>query len=372
MPAQKIYNLTDHWFPDKMGGSCIYGYKLHRLLSQQMTTETITLIGEKTPQERDMVVHKVLHKARFLQNRRAIRELAGKTDAIWVVHSPWFFLHLFFALGFKVRNRVVGIYHGPWFREYYVSASAKKNIFAKLVFCFLRYVIELFYSMYVKRFIFLSENMYRATSAYLPISRSKVHIIPMWSEKDGWDRPCPKRDQLTLSTFRRLEPRMGLQDLILALKRCDLEDYTLIICGDGPYKRELMQLVEESNLRNRVQLRGWVTEEEKFRLIKQSDAVVIPSRSLEGFSLLALESLENGTPVLLTEAVGFYEYVRDVEQDFVKKLDLADPRVEMQEFLSKGSSRSGLDRIETLFDAEKIGQTLIEVLIPDGQQVVKG
>ena len=368
MPVQKIYNLTDHWFPDKIGGSCIYAYKLHRLLSQQMKTETITLIGETSPYEKNMVVHKVLHKARFLQNRRAIRELARGTDAIWVVHSPWFFLHLFFALGFKVRNQVVGVYHGPWFREYYISASAKKNIFARCVFSALRYVVDFFYSMYVKRFIFLSENMYRATSEYLPISRPKVHIIPMWSEKDRWDRPNPKRDQLILSTFRRLEPRMGLQDLILALKRCDLESYNLIICGDGPYKNELLKLIERLDLRNTVKLLGWVTEEEKFKLIKESDAVIIPSRSLEGFSLLALESLENGTPVLLTEAVGFYEFVRDVEQDFVKKIDLEDPKVEMQEFLSMGSARSGLDRIETMFDAEKIGQSLLSCISVPGKR----
>ncbi|MCG8457059.1 MAG: hypothetical protein MI919_12330, partial [Holophagales bacterium] len=42
-------------------------------------------------------------------------------DAIWVVHSPWFFLHLFFALGFQVRKRLVAVYHGPWYREYYHS-----------------------------------------------------------------------------------------------------------------------------------------------------------------------------------------------------------------------------------------------------------
>ncbi len=102
VPVQKIYNLTDHWFPDKIGGSCLYAYKLHKLLSERIPTETITLIGEPSPEEQGMVVHKVLRKASFLHNRRAIRQLASGTDAVWVVHSPWIFLHLFFALGFKV------------------------------------------------------------------------------------------------------------------------------------------------------------------------------------------------------------------------------------------------------------------------------
>ncbi len=371
LTIRKIYNLTDHWFPDKIGGSCLYAYKLHRLLSQHVTTETVTLIGDASPDEKDMVVHKILHKGSIWQNRKAIREFCRDADATWVVHSPWFFLHLFFALGFKVRNQVVGVYHGPWYREYYHSASAKKNFFAKVAFSSIRYVIELFYSMYVKRFIFLSETMYRATSEYLPIARSKVHIVPMWSEKHRWDDPRPEHDRLTLSTFRRLEPRMGLQDLILALNRCDLEDYQLKICGDGPFRNDLLELIEKLRLGDTVKLLGWVTEEEKFRLIKESDAVVIPSKNLEGFSLLALESLEHGTPVLLTESVGFYEYVRDVDQDFVKRIDLDEPRVEMREFLSKGSARGGLDRLEAKFNADSIGEALLRALVPERSEPVE-
>ena len=86
---------------------------------------------------------------------------------------------------------------------------------------------------------------------------------------------------------------------------------------------------------------------------------------------LALESLENGTPVILTEAVGFYEYVRDVEQDFVKRIDLEEPNEEMREFLFNCSARNGLDRIETIFDAKKIRHSLLRVMIPDGHQTVK-
>lgn len=362
MSVVRICNLTDHWFPDKIGGSCLYAFKLHQLLSKHVQVESVTLVGDPAACESDMVVHKVLHKAGILRNRKAIRQL-DQDSTVWIVHSPWFFLHLFVALGFKARNRVVGVYHGPWYREYFASASARKFLPARLIFGFPRYLIELFYAFYVKRFIFLSETMYRATSQFLPVSKSKAAIIPMWSDKDDWDHPTPKRDPLILSTFRRLEPRMGLQDLIKALKRCDLGNYKLIICGDGPYRRDLEELVEELELQDNVQLMGWVTEEDKLQWLKESDAVVIPSRSLEGFSLLALESLENGTPVCLTDQVGFYEYVRDIEQDFVKKIDLHAPKVEIQAFLSKGLNRSGLDRLQAAFSVERIGTELREVIL---------
>ena len=318
-----------------------------------------------------MVVHKVLHKARLLHNRKLLRELARQDDVVWVVHSPWIFLQLFCALRFSIRNRVIGVYHGPWFLEYSISAAAAKNRVARAIFTFARYLVEVLYSLYVKQFIFLSSGMHRMTSRYLPISASKVHVVPMWSEKNGWDRPQTTREPLILSTFRRLEPRMGLQDFLLALRRCDLKDYRFIICGDGPYRDELHRLIEEFDLRDRVELRGWVTEEEKDALIKRSTAVVIPSRRLEGFSLLALESLEKGTPLLVTEAVGFYEYIRDVQQDFVKIVDLTDARLEVREFLSQGSARRGLDRVQSLFDAERICHILMRIIVPPGQHLLE-
>jgi glycosyltransferase involved in cell wall biosynthesis len=366
MPHPKVYNLTDHWFPDKMGGSCIYAYKLHRLLSERVDIETVTLLGEKTPCEEGMVVHKVLHKSRFVKNRRIIRGLCADSDAIWVVHSPWFFFHLFIALGFRVRKSVVAVYHGPWFREYFHCASAHRNIVVRVLLSLLRYLVELFYCVCVRRFIFLSENMFRLTSEYLPISQSQVHIIPMWSARSTWDDPRQSNDELVISTFRRLEPRMGLQDMILALNRFDIEKYTLNICGDGPYKDELIRLIQQHKLQAAVKLLGWVTEEDKDKLIRESDAVIIPSRCLEGFSLLALEALENGTPVLLTEAVGFYEYVRGLDQDVVKKICFDDQNVEVREFLLKGSHRHGMDDIKRRFEADRIGQELLAVLLRIG------
>lgn len=370
--VRKIYNITDHWFPDKIGGSCLYAYRLHRLLSQHVDTETITLVGPPSIEEQDLIVHKVLRKAHFLHNRKVIRELARQDDAVWVVHSPWMFLHLFFALQFSVRNRVVGVYHGPWYLEYYNSAAAARNIVARIVFTLARYLIEVFYALYVKRFIFLSSSMYRMTTKYLPVSASRVRIVPMWSEKTEWDPPRPKHEPFVLTTFRRLEPRMGLQDFLLALHRCDLDDYRLIICGDGPYRKELQRLIGRYNLQDRVELRGWVTEEEKDALIRQSAAVVIPSSRLEGFSLLALESLEQGTPLLVTEAVGFCEYIREIPQDYVKIVDLTKDELRVRDFLSMGNRREGLDLLQSRFDAERIRNVLISIILPQGEQAVTG
>lgn len=360
MSAVKIYNLTDHWYPDKIGGSCIYAYKLHRLLMRQSQIETVTIAGQADPRESEMVVHKVLHKSKVWRNVPHLRQLDCQ-DAIWIVHSPWFYLHLAVALGPGIGRRTVGVYHGPWFREYLASAAAKTNRLMRYALAAFRYLIEVFYCLSVRRFVFLSETMYRATSKYLPLARSRVSIIPMWREAHPLS--CERKVNRTplMSTFRRLEPRMGLQDLINALGRLDIQDYRLVICGDGPYREELIRLVAESELTDRVEFRGWVEDEEKQRIISESDAVLIPSRSLEGFSLLALEALEVGTPVVVTKEVGFYEYVRDLEQDYVKCIDWDRPKLELQDFLLK-RRRRGLGRILDTFDEARVRQAFLKEL----------
>ena len=359
----KIYNLTDHWYPDKIGGSCLYAYKMHRLLGERVPVETVTLQGDPAPEEHGMTVHKVLSKANILKNRTPLRELDSE-DATWVIHSPWFFLHLLFALGPRARKRMIGVYHGPWYREYWFTAAARRRKLIRPFVMATFYLIDALYSLVVPRFIFLSETMYRAVSEYLPLARSKAHIVPMWTAQDRWDSPSERNDPLLLSTFRRLEPRMGLQDLIAALDRCDIEDYRLVICGGGSYRDELLELVKKKNLSEKVELRGWVSEEEKIELIQKSDAVVLPSKTLEGFSLVALESLELGTPVMLTEVVGFYEYVRELEQDFVHKIDLDADAISVREFLSKGRDRSGLSSLKSIFEAATVRDSLLEAIVP--------
>lgn len=74
----------------------------------------------------------------------------------------------------------------------------------------------------------------------------------------------------------------------------------LIVVGDGPYKKTLEAFVEKLNLQNNVEFKGYVSAEEKTKIIAASHALVFPSLC-EGFGLVILEAFAQGKPVLVSD-----------------------------------------------------------------------
>ncbi len=73
-----------------------------------------------------------------------------------------------------------------------------------------------------------------------------------------------------------------------------------IIVGNGPHKKSLSDLVTELNLNEHVKFRGYVSSNEKFRLIAESNALVFPSL-FEGFGLVILEAFSQKRPVIVSK-----------------------------------------------------------------------
>lgn len=84
----------------------------------------------------------------------------------------------------------------------------------------------------------------------------------------------------------------------------------LVIVGDGPDRRAMERLAEESGLSHLVKFRGRVEGPEKYRLMAAAHAVLMPSRH-ETFGMVAVEALAAGIPLIafdvgpLREVTGF-------------------------------------------------------------------
>ena len=74
----------------------------------------------------------------------------------------------------------------------------------------------------------------------------------------------------------------------------------LIIVGNGSHKIALSSLVDELNLNDNIVFKGYVSTEEKLRLIAESNALVFPSL-FEGFGLVILEAFSQKRPVLVSD-----------------------------------------------------------------------
>ncbi|RDI74866.1 Glycosyltransferase [Gaiella occulta] len=106
-----------------------------------------------------------------------------------------------------------------------------------------------------------------------------------------------------LLTTRRLEPRMGLEELIAALASVADERFVLAVTGDGAGRAALEDLVRSLSLNERVRFLGRVDEDELRSLYAAADLFVLPTVAYEGFGMSTIEALASGTPVLGT-AVG--------------------------------------------------------------------
>ena len=98
----------------------------------------------------------------------------------------------------------------------------------------------------------------------------------------------------------RLVRTKGLDYLIQAMRDVDCR---LILCGKGPDFKRLAKAVRKYGLEDKVEMRGWVSEEEKIDLIKRCRFFVMPS-IYESYGFAAMEMMAYGKPLVCTNVDG--------------------------------------------------------------------
>jgi len=126
-------------------------------------------------------------------------------------------------------------------------------------------------------------------------------------------------DKVIVFTVRNLVPRMGLENLLQALHQVASRAprLHLVIGGDGPLKESLSALMSELGLSDRVRFEGFIQEEDLPNYYAMADLFVLPTRELEGFGLVTLESLASGVPVLGTPVGGTQEIMDGFDPGFL-------------------------------------------------------
>jgi len=142
---------------------------------------------------------------------------------------------------------------------------------------------------------------------------------PVVNKKTVRDRLRLPQERPILLTVRNLEPRMGLANLILAMKEIvkSLPDILLIVGGTGPLKEELSLLSRRLNLEDHIRFTGFIPEEILPDYYQAADLFVLPTVELEGFGLITLEALASGTPVLGTPVGGTLDILSRLDGRFL-------------------------------------------------------
>ena len=126
---------------------------------------------------------------------------------------------------------------------------------------------------------------------------SCLSTFPDISDKEG---------NFILSLGRLVETK-GLKYLIDAMVDVDCK---LIICGKGPEKNKLERQIKELGLEERIEMKGYVSEEDKKMLMSTCKFFVMPSL-FESLGLAAIELMSYGRPIVSSDVNGLPDTIGD-------------------------------------------------------------
>lgn len=258
-------------------------------------------------------------------------------------------------------------YHGSWCQEFRLESQArasryrnfKKNIYMAYTKS-LYHPMRLMQRMVVRKSlktIVLSEYSKGTLLRDLSpgISPSRITLIPGGVDterfKPAMNKLKIKRelglgpDKFTLFTLRRLVPRMGLEELIHAMKIL-VEHFGgihLIIGGRGILESQLKRLARSLRLRRYVTFTGYIDEEKLPLYYQAADIFVLPTKDLEGFGLVTIEALACGTPVLATPVGANLEILGKFDKNLLfTEVDAQSMAKRILKFISSHKANNGL------------------------------
>jgi len=135
-----------------------------------------------------------------------------------------------------------------------------------------------------------------------------VTIIPL-----GLDLPPPGDlsrlgQPITIVTVARLIRRKLLDRLIQAYAALPKDMARLVVIGDGPDRAALERQITKLGLTNRVQLLGYVSDDQKLAALRAADIFALVSEH-EGFGLVYLEAAAQALPIVAGTVGGQLDFL---------------------------------------------------------------
>lgn len=123
----------------------------------------------------------------------------------------------------------------------------------------------------------------------------------------------------------RLMTRKGQDQIIQALPQIlkVVPLTSLLIVGDGPYRKDLEKLTSDLGLRNNVHFTGKVAQDQLANWYAAGDVFAMPCRTrrggwdVEGLGIVFLEASATGLPVIVGDSGGAVDAVLDDETGFL-------------------------------------------------------
>jgi glycosyltransferase involved in cell wall biosynthesis len=309
-----LHMLGSEWFSARPGGLNRYFEALWGALGRASGT-TVAAAAFGAPPEGGASLGPV---TLTLPNRlRACRDWSRQiSDGSLVDYH--FALYARTALRGSTTSGSIAHFHGPWASESVVGGDPRLKVWAKKR-------VELALLRHVARVVVLSRQFADVLCTQYGMAADRIEVIPGGVDVDRFLPVIGSAPGKQVVAVRRLEDRMGLDVLLQAWPRVLQRhaDATLLIIGDGTARPRLEALVASLGVSNSVRLVGRQSDDYVVSAYQRSAVSVVPSIALEGFGLIALESLACGTPPVVTRCGGLPGVVEPLDARLV--VEVGDP-----------------------------------------------
>ena len=249
-------------------------------------------------------------------------------------------VHAHYASSYGLLGALLG------FRPYIVSVWGsdvydfpKQNILSAFV---LRYVLHK-----ADKILSTSYVMAKETAKY---TNKEIQVTPFGVDTNFFKSLPDVQDnnEFIIGTVKTLAPKYGIDYLIKAFAITKNNNpnlnIKLKIYGEGSSKQEYEKLVAELKVEDTVEFGGYVINSELPKIYNQFNvAVFLSVLNSESFGVAAVEAMSCECPVIVSDADGFTEVVKDGQTGFI---------------VPKRDARAAAEAIQKYIDNEDLMRTM--------------
>ncbi|SDF74404.1 Glycosyltransferase involved in cell wall bisynthesis [Halorubrum xinjiangense] len=199
------------------------------------------------------------------------------------------------------------------------------------------------------------------------VDEAKIEVIPLGVDPELFEFQGRSETQ-ELVAIGRLDRRKAYDILLEALAQIAMPfpDVHLNIFGQGPEEEALREQAEKLGISDNLTFHGYVDQSVLRDYLAEARAFVHPSRS-ESFSLVRLEAMAVGCPVVISDIDGAHEMVRSGKEGFVVPTESAEAIADavttlLADFdLASEIGQQARARVEEKYDWRTIGQHYLNV-----------
>jgi glycosyltransferase involved in cell wall biosynthesis len=336
----RLLIASDQWSPDVVGGSARVAGDTARLLASRGHAVTVLaprIAGLPEAETTDDVeLRRVIRRSALPQTLTDPWETWRARDCVRAVGADVLLAHQSTVaaglLAARIAAPLVLVFHASvtleqrFLRRHLGPARRAANLAIAPAFV----ALERLALARASRILVLSEYSRRLVLEARPDAAARVVLVrggidgarfrpePPGSEdlRSRWQIPAGRPFLLTV---RRLEPRMGLEEL---LRGCRLlldrgRTFTLGVAGAGMLAQQLRSLAGRLELEGHVRFFGRVPEDDLPAMYGAADLFVLPTVAYEGFGMSTIEALGCGTPVVGTPVGATPELLRPIAPSLI-------------------------------------------------------